>query len=60
MPPEAYHEEWHTALAEFVDPWIAKGREQERAAIVTWLQTEGQDHYAALIEFGHHLRGDDE
>ncbi len=35
-------------------------REAERAAIVTWLQTEGQDHYAALIEFGHHLRGDDE
>ena len=37
-----------------------RGREDERAAIVTWLQTEGQDHYAALIEFGHHLRGDDE
>ena len=35
------------------------GAENEREAIVAWLQTEGQDHYAALIESGHHLRGDD-
>lgn len=67
IPPEAYHEEWHEALAEFVDPWIAKGHKEERAAIVAYLRNlppmrgiPNMRHGAAFsdeIERGDHLRG---
>lgn len=56
-------------LADFIKPWIANGRELERAAIVAWLRSQplvvavGQDNsrtFAHPIESGEHLRGDDE
>ncbi|HQW90866.1 MAG TPA: hypothetical protein PK478_13500 [Nitrospira sp.] len=54
-------------LADFIKPWIANGRELERAAIVAWLR-EPQDEsvtpwcelLADSIERGEHLAGDDE
>ena len=53
-------------LSDFIKPWIANGREEERAAIVAWLR-EPQDEsvtpwcelLADSIERGEHLRGDD-
>ena len=51
-------------LAGFIEPWIARGREDERAAIVAWLR--GGDHEGLLetiaddIERGAHVRDDDE
>lgn len=47
-------------LAGFIEPWIARGREDERAAIVAWLLGNGLLHIAYTIESGEPLAGDDE
>jgi len=53
-------------LSDFIKPWIANGREEERAAIVAWLNTGCAadwwmaPDFAEAIENGDHLGGDDE
>ena len=47
-------------LAGFIEPWIARGREDERAAIVAWLVGYGLPQVANQIDNGLHLAGDDE
>lgn len=46
--------------AGFIEPWIARGREDERAAIVAWLVGYGLPQVANQIDNGLHLAGDDE
>ena len=47
-------------LADFIKPWIANGRADERAAIVAWLVGYGLPQVANQIDNGLHLAGDDE
>ena len=46
-------------LSDFIKPWIANGREEERAAIVAWLRAMDQPALAKSVGHGKHLRGDD-